>query len=149
MVRVVRESTVVDHKTGEVYSEEKVVQFPTEPAYVKLYLDDLGALLQLPGKTSALLHALVRGMDYDGCITLSTKKREIICDQVGLKRNSLCNSIAALVKSGILVKETRSDYVVNPAYFARGKWSDIVRKRRNFSMKVEYSADGSRVITTD
>ena len=142
-------STSVDHGTGEVRSEsrEQVLRLPQEPPYVKMYLDDLGAVLGVPAGPRDLLYHLVRKLDYDGFISLTPGARERICDAADIKRQTLANYLNTLCKSGILKHRGRGEYEMNPQYFARGDWKDICQRRADFVMQVKYRADGTKEVT--
>ncbi|WP_063657596.1 hypothetical protein [Candidatus Arsenophonus triatominarum] len=56
------EKSIVDTETGEIKRLESIntVRLPEEPPYVKLYLDDLVRINDLPKSTSKILYQFVR-----------------------------------------------------------------------------------------
>jgi|TARA_B110000503_G_C6912548_1_gene315299 hypothetical protein len=137
--------------TGEVKQESSVVQFThgKEPPYVKMYLDDLCALKHVPKAKRALLEMLLKKLDYDGYINLSPRYRDILCKQLGIKPQSLRNSIMDLCKAKLIKNVSTNEFSVNPYYFAKGDWKTVVEQRRNFHLTVAYNANGTRTISTD
>ncbi|MGH1462735.1 MAG: replication/maintenance protein RepL [Neptuniibacter sp.] len=137
----------VDRETGEVKEEKKVTVYsvPKEPAYIKLYLEDIGKLYELPNNSSSLLYELLRRMDYDGFISLNSTNKKMICKKTGYKVQSLDNYLQNLIKNKLFVREGRGVFKPDPHLFGKGEWSEI-HKRREAWIKVSYSADGDRSV---
>jgi hypothetical protein len=142
------ETHMVDHETGTVKESttEQVVRIPAEPPYVKLYLEDLGRLLDLPAGPRDILYSLARKMDYDGLISLTAAGRQRIADAHGLKIQTLNNYLSTLVKRDVLKLIGRGEFEMNPQLFAKGDWREIQRRRAAFTLTVTYSADGKRTL---
>lgn len=153
MAKVVRmhTNTEIDHSTGEIRRESKtdVLHFPSEPPYIKMYLDDISTLLSIPDSEKRVLTLMLKKLDYDGYITLSKRYRMLMCEQLGIKDQVLRNKIAKLKKSGVIASASYGEYMVNPNLFARGQWKDVVEQRRRFEMRISYSPDGERRIETE
>lgn len=148
--KVVQLSTreTMDHDTGVlVRSEhEQVLRFPPEPEFIKLYLADLSALLDVPPGPQGVLMALVKKLDYEGVITLSPASRERIANLLGIKIHTLANYITLLCEKQILRRTGRGEYEMNPHLMARGSWADILKRRASFELVVTYRSDGTRTI---
>lgn len=139
----------VHHETGQVVrtEHESVLRLPQEPEFIKLYLQDLSALLDVPAGPQSVLMALVRKLDYEGVITLSPASRERIAGALGIKVHTLANYITALCDKGVLKRTGRGEYEMNPHLMARGNWADILKRRQSFQMVVTYRPDGTRTIS--
>lgn len=140
--------TVASADTGEVVSYETltVSRLPVEPPFVKMYLDDLGRVLDLPGGPRDILYALVRKMDYDGVISLTAAARQRICDAHGIKPQTFANYLQALMKADVIRMAGRGEFVMNPSLFARGAWEDVRRLRCGFEMVVRYDREGGKTV---
>ena len=140
----------LDKETGEVItdSNEKLVRYDPEPPYIKMYIEDLCAVVNAPNSLKDVLFMSLRKLDYDGYITLSTRYRKQICTELGIKDGTLRNRLSMLVKRGFFYSEGGNEYLVNPNLFARGEWKNIVEQRRTFEMRIRYSPDGSKLIET-
>jgi hypothetical protein len=92
---------------------------------------------------------LLKKLDYDGYINLSPRYRDILCKQLGIKPQSLRNSIMDLCKAKLIKNVSTNEFSVNPYYFAKGDWKTVVEQRRNFHLTVAYNANGTRTISTD
>ena len=139
-----------DHTTGEVVSTEteKVYTFPSEPPYIKLYINDLAKLYGLSSGCSKFLYELISMMDYDGIITIVKSTKNRICDRLGIKLQTAENNLQRLLKSGVIIRHERCEYIANPNLFAKGSWT-CIRKLQNkwLEMSVTYE-NGERKIKT-
>jgi len=135
--------TVTDLQTGEAHSISEVVhhRVPAEPPFVKIYLDDICALSEVPKSQKDILYYLVRKLDYDGYITISKRYREFMCKELGIQPRSLTNKIHLLAKSGLIKTIGTNEYEANPYFFARGAWVDILNRRKegDFSLTINYN----------
>lgn len=141
----------IDGKTGELLREssKEVVKHPAEPPYVKLYIDDLCLLAEVPEALKKTLIFLLRKLDYDGYITLSQRYREIVCGKLRISSKTLRNRLTQLVSKKLLIKDGINEYQVNPFYFARGNWRTVVEQRKTFQMKITYTEKGKVIQTVE
>lgn len=149
--KVVQKSVtnVVDLHTGEVVetSQTNVFTLPSEPPYVKMYLDDICMLINVPDAQKALLLSLLRRLDYEGFITLSARSRKDIAKTLGIADQTFRNRLNELCKTGLIRRESTNEYSVNPKYFARGEWRNICAQREAFQLKITYSEKGRTIST--
>lgn len=143
--------SVTDLKTGEVVQEVRnnVFHIPAEPPYVKMYLDDICGLINVPDSHKALLLTLLRRLDYEGFITLSPRSRKEIAKGLGIADQTFRNRLNELCKCGLIRRESTNEYLVNPKYFARGEWKKICTQREAFKLTITYSEKGGRSIETE
>lgn len=138
---------VIDHETGEVinssYTSTQVKE--VEPNFVKMYVDDVGKLMDLRPKGSKVLHILVRLMNYYNIVTMVKPVKEMMCAELGMTVGSLNNEIDRLYRKGILIRKGRSVYVVDPELFGKGKWEHVKKIR----MIVDYDDKGNKTINTE
>lgn len=149
--RVIQQTTTrsFNHETGEVTHEtsENVSYLPTEPPYVKLYLDDIAKLYGLPKASSDLLHCLLRKMDYDGIITLVSSSKKRIAEDIGVKPQTIDNNIQSLLKADILRRAGRGEFMFNPNIVAKGDWKSIHKQRNKFlELTMTYTPEGERIV---
>jgi hypothetical protein len=139
----------VNHETGEITSETvtNVVQIRQEPPYVKMYIDDLCQLMEVPAADRKTLELLLRKLDYEGFITLSPRFRKETCERLKIKGQTFRNRLNRLCKSSIIRLHSTNEYEVNPRYFARGEWRSICERRESFEMRIRYSDKGREIIT--
>jgi len=141
------EKTEVDYETGEVVklTNSRVISLPQEPPYVKMYIEDLGKLLDVPPGPRMVLYHLAKRIDYDGFISLTPTSRERVAIACEINVRTMNNYLTHLSKSGILKHIGRGEYEMSPHLFAKGDWKDISRRRTNFEMTVRYE-NGKRII---
>ena len=147
-----RVETVVDVLTGELLLERKnVIDFnpvPPEPAYVKMYIDDLGKLLDLQsGHRDILLH-VAANVAYDGLVSMTAMRKSRIAAALECSVRSVDNAITEFVRRKILSRVGRAEYELNPCLFAKGSWKEIRERRLKFRARITYSPDFGRTIET-
>jgi hypothetical protein len=141
-----RESQTVVSEGGVVKSHTRktVIQFPKEPPFIKLYLDDVNRLYELPNNSTALLYELIKRLDYDGFITLNSTTKKMIGQRAGVSTGHIDNYLSKLVKKDIFRREGRGTYAPNPDIFGRGDWREIYKKRSAW-LKVSYGENGRKL----
>lgn len=153
------ETSVIDERTGELVSKRanKVLSWGDEPNYIKLYLQDIMYLSNMPKQYATLTACLLKRISYAGdedgmCIVLVPRIKQAICKEMDWKRiSSLDNAIQKLLAGKILYRVDRSIYRFNPYLFGKGDWQDIARLRlevnyddiagKTFKTNVEYKED--------
>lgn len=149
--KIIREttSTHVDNETGEItrQSHTNVLQLPKEPPYVKLYLEDVAVLNNLPKGASSLMHELLRQMNYEGMINLNSTVKKTIAKRLETTIQVIDNQMSKMVKNQVFFREGRGVIRPNPYIFGKGDWKDIY-KQRNAWITVNYDKDGNRYFTS-
>ncbi len=143
------EKTTVDKNTGEVLKEEnsKVVKIPSEPSFIKLYVEDISKLYNLPRGTDKLLFELLKHMSYEGQICLNSGMKRIISEKLNIQNTrTIDNNLSKFVKAKILDRVETGVYIANPNLFGKGSWSDIY-KLRTLWVKRTYKKDKTEVET--
>jgi len=147
--RVVQTTTnqIIDHETGEVIrtSNTEVTSREAEPPFVKLYIQDVSRLMDLPPSSSKLLTLLLKSMGYNNVVVMYKPIKEMMCEELGIRLNTLNDAVKLLHRKGILIRKARGVYVIDPEQFGRGKWEDIKKIR----MTVEYDEEQGKRISTE
>lgn len=134
MGRPVRTVISVDDTTGEVQSMSTVyVSAPQrEPPYLKLYLDGLDGLREVPLYCWPVLLWLLGRMPYansDPCFEFGNPMRQRAAGELQIKISQVNHAVSDLVKYGAILRTGRGLYQFNPVFFARGEWKDIQKLR--------------------
>lgn len=135
------ETLIFDEKTGEMVTKRanKVLNWGDEPRYIKLYLEDVMYLSDMPKQYAGLTMSLLKRVSYAGdedgmCVTLIPRIKKAICKELGWKNEkSLNNALTKLVEGKILYRIDRGLYRFNPYLFGKGDWQDIGRLRLEIS----------------
>lgn len=112
-------------------SEFTEIKVPSEPNYIKLYIQDIAFLNDIPKKYIKLLFALLRRTSYaneeDGlCIVLAPRIKKHIIKEIGWeKMSSLNNALSDLAKGKILKRLESNVYQFNAFFFGKGDWKKI------------------------
>jgi hypothetical protein len=144
---------IVDQLTGELlYDKTNVIdinKMPDEPAYIKLYIDDLSGLQELTAGETKILLYVAACSDYKGMVALPTGIKSRIAKSIGCSDGAVSNAVNLFCKKRILRKEGGGLYELNPDYFARGQWRKIRERRQAFYTKITYTPDGQRIVETN
>ena len=142
-----REESIVTEFQDEQKSISKKQKFPTEPPYVKFYLENITFLLNLPKPYSSIIFALLpyapHSDNENGWFGITKRVKEVVAKNTGHTVNYVEHVIGDLVKSTILYKDNSSPrsstYRFNPYLIARGEWKDILAIR----LQTYFYSDGS------
>jgi hypothetical protein len=142
-----KEEKQINYETGEitkhtVISEKKV---ESEPPYVKMYVNDIVRINNLPGAAGKVLNVLVANMTYGNTVVLIAPIKEIIVKETGLSINTINKAITQLNDTGIIIRSHRSVYVIDPTLFAKGRWQDI----KQLQLTISYGEDGKKEISSN
>ena len=144
----VTETVVLDKETGEVATMSKTSTYSVEgePPFIKLYINAVAKLSGLPDGSKSTLFELIKLVDYDGRIILNAGIKRIIAKNIGVKPHTIANTLTQLIKSNIISRIDTGIYLMNPFYFARGKWNDIMKSRINYvKISMMYSERGEEI----
>ena len=129
--------TLVINEQGELVSKRanRTLSWGSEPAFIKLYLQDVLYLSDMPKHHENILYELLKRSTYAGekdgmQVCLSAGIKRIISKELGLKNDrSINNALSDLVKGKILYRVETGVYNFNPWLFGKGDWQDISRLR--------------------
>lgn len=146
------EREIVDTYTGEVVSTmtTKTYTATKEPPYLKVYMQDIVALRNMPSSQADVLWAIAAWLPGAGCenpmvVALPKHIKELICEKLGWKNmHTLEKAITKLVQREILIREGSSVYRFNPYLFGKGAWKDIQALR----LTIDYDPQKGRRISS-
>jgi len=132
----------VDLKTGKAIESteqrERTVKIEQEPNFIKLYLQDICKLNDIPKTGSKLLNELLKYTSYNNKILLPSAIKKEIAKKLDTTVGTLDNALSKLTKKEILRREGTGVYILNPFFFGKGKWKDIKKIRTAW----EYGEEG-------
>jgi len=132
-----------DEQTGKLLetSVTHTVKLDQEPSFIKLYIKDMCKLNDIPKTANNVLNALLEICNYDNEIILNSHVKQKMCDELGMKMQSLNNGISKLTKSEFIDRIGRGTYRLNPYYFGKGKWQDI----QELQITWDYTTQGRKL----
>lgn len=137
--------SMIDMDGSVVGRVERDILSTGEPGYFKTYKSDLARLLSINPSHYMMLQWLMSYMDYNNVIAINPDMKNEIMNHMGLKtEQSVTNGIWMLSKTDLLIRKRRGVYLVNPKYFAIGRWKDIEKIRTT----ITYTEDG-RVLVVE
>jgi hypothetical protein len=124
-------SETIKSEDGRIINQSstKTARVEKEPNYVKLYLDDICILNNLPKTSSSILNELLVYANYNNEISLSVGVKNKIVKKLEITKGHLDNTLTKLTKSEILKNIDRGLYMLSPFIFGRGNWLDIKKIR--------------------
>lgn len=125
-------------------SEDKGYRYDSEPPHIKIYLQDVLYLADMPGRYNSLLRALFCRLGWDNRIVLNAALKRIIANEIGATLATVDNYLTDLVKGDILIREDKGLFVLNPYYFGKGKWTDI----EDLRIEINYTPQKGRTFAT-
>lgn len=131
-----------EHGQVLISEEEHTVNWGTEPNYIKLYLDNILYLTNLPKGLNSVLNAFLLRMSYGNQLVLNAALKRQIAKEINLSESSINNAITKLVQGEILKRIDTGLYLFNPHLFGKGEWRDIAKIR----LKVEFSPEGKTMM---
>ena len=136
--------TVTDENGVIRYQEEDLtVNWGKEPNYIKLYLDTVLYLKDLPKGLNTVLYALLKRMSYGNQLVLNAALKRQIAREIELSVSSINNAITKFVKGEMLERIDTGLYRVNPHIFGKGEWKDIARIR----LEVSFDSEGKTIMS--
>lgn len=138
----------VNGETGEIVLNETVREsflIEREPDFVKLYLEDISRLKDVPQGMNKVLFELMKAINYNGIIMAYKPVKELMANNMGISVNYLNKCIDEFYKKGILIRYARGVYIADPNLFAKGSWKDI----QNLRLVIEYNQNGTRALKSN
>lgn len=141
--RITTSETII-HTEGDKIISKTVRQsykMDTEDSYVKVYLEGLDYIKDMPKDCFVLLCKLMEYCTYaeptkaDGTndsfhINIMTNRKKRIADELGYNNvNSVSNLLTELIDGGVLFRLDKSCYRLNPWLFGRGEWRHMIDVR--------------------
>jgi len=138
---------ILDSETGEIIRTRKFTSalIDKEPPHVKIYLQDIAKINDLPPAASKVLNILIQNMGYNNMVPMLKPFKEVICHSLNIKMNTLEKVIALLLEKHIIHKFARGLYILDPYLFAKGRWENI----KNLRLIIEYDEYGNRRLTSN
>ncbi len=77
-INQIKKKEIINYETGELLIEEKDTSysFEREPDYIKIYLQDIIKLNNLPKSLNNILNSILKRTDYDNEIILIADKKK-------------------------------------------------------------------------
>lgn len=150
MTSIQRIHEVRDDLTGEIKERTSNVfeinKLPAEPAYIKLYVDDIGLLHGLRPVSREVLLYTAAASGYDGVASITARRRASIALTIGVTVGAVSNALTECVKVGLLRRVGHGEYEPNPAVFGRGSWAEIRERRSRFVASFVYGPEGRDIL---
>jgi len=147
--KVLQQTFAVDYETGEVKKETNVLRIPQEPAFIKLYLDDILYYHDMPRGLNPILQVFLRNMNWENRLILNSSLKKRMAESINLSVASIEKAITQLVKGEILIREDKGIYLFNPYLFGKGSWEAIHEIRLNVTYNLQGRSFSTQIKIAD
>lgn len=141
----VTQTQTVDLSTGEI------VQYDTTKTYTRkiesesfymTFIDYIAPLYNLKSDAAKnVLNWMCCHAEYNtGKVQLTTNQRDIACEELGMKSNSLSNHLKKL-KDLKLIEGERGDFIINPQIFWKGDTATRDKMLRDNEIKIIFKLE--------
>ena len=149
MATITYKTDNIDYSTGEVVTRSVTKKFKNdEPSYIKLYLQDIAYLHDIPKGAEVVLKELLKLVTYGTQeITVLSHHKKQIEKETGLAIKTIDSRIQDLANKGIIERVSRGVYTLNPYLFGKGDWKTIDQLRnKNIHLKIVYDKETNKRI---
>jgi len=145
-------TTVIDQEGNRIMeTQNRTIRYDTEPNYVKIYLDTVLYISDLPKGYNSILMSFLTHMtyastnnNYGGQIIYTNKQlKEDIANRNNVSLARVNQSLSDFCKGKLFERIGTATYRVNPHLFGKGDWSDIAKIR----MEITFDASGKSVMS--
>lgn len=145
-INQIREQIVLDEDGRSIKKETNTSYYiESEPPYVKMYLDTVLYLKDLPKGYNPVLMAILKRLPWanqDQDIAINAGMKRKMANEIGCSVSRINNAITDFVKGEVLYRVDTGVYRVNPYLFGRGDWNDIARLR----LEVTFDNEGTSIL---
>ena len=135
----------IDRETGEIIrcdiKKTHIVRLDPEDKFVQIYYEMLRTFYSIKYVSDLkLIIELASMANYNtGEIDLSTKKREVLCDRLGIKKTHLSTSLKRL-KELNLIRGEKGSYIIEEAVFWKGdkETRKELMKEKDFEFVIQF-----------
>jgi hypothetical protein len=127
---------------GEVRQKQstQTFSFSAEDDYIKVYIKHINHLSNLPAGLEGVIYELIKNVNYGNKIVINSHVKRDISVNTGKSFNTVNQYMSKLVECQILIREARGVYYLNPMFYGKGKWKDIVLLRDKLQVNIEYDS---------
>lgn len=137
------ETTIEKDGKTVTHTQRTKTRVGREPDYVKLYLQDVTYLSDMPKSYSNILYELCKYATYanddEGLIVIvNSYIKDTIAKTLGVTSQHIANALSKLCGGDVLEPIARGTYRLNPYLFGKGDWASI----RKIRLTVNYTLEG-------
>lgn len=139
-ITYVEDRQTLNPETGEVKEKQSIRQMsiPQEEDYIKVYIKHINYLNNLPQGLDSIIYVLMKYMTYGNQIVINSAIKRQIAEELDKKFNTVNQYISKLVSYDILIRIDTGIYILNPEFYGKGKWKDIMELREELEIKITY-----------
>lgn len=138
---------IQDSITGEIKEMKKFskIQIPTEENYIKIYIQHINYLNNLPQGLDPLIYELMKYMSYGNQIVINSAIKREIAEVLGKSFNTINQYLTKLVHYDVLIRKDTGVYYLNPLLYGKGDWKQIMELREELELTIQYAEKDYRI----
>jgi len=146
-ITYLEEEFKINNETGEIQEKStcRTIHLPREEDYVKIYINHINYLNNLPQGLDAIIYALLKRINYQNEIVINSAIKRQIAKELKKTFNTINQYITKLVQNDILIRVDTGIYYLNPIFYGKGSWKDILELRKKLEITIEYQ-EGKYII---
>jgi len=142
-----RTETITLTEAGELlaYDTNTTYSVGNEPPYVKMYLDTILYLKDLPKGYNPILLSILKRLPWanqEQGIAINASVKRMMAKEIGCSVTRIDHALTDFVKGELLYRIDKGLYNVNPMLFGRGEWADIAKLR----LEITFDGKGKTIM---
>lgn len=144
--------TIIDQDGSILEKKHNMTKrYEDEPEYIKMYLDTVLYLKDLPKGYNSILLAFLKRMTYSSnsnngggqMIYVNAHMKNEIASELSVSLARVNQAITDFVKGKIFFRAGRGTYQVNAHLFGKGDWQNI----KEIRMKIHFDPNGKSIMS--
>ncbi|CAK3046441.1 Plasmid replication protein RepL domain-containing protein [Vibrio crassostreae] len=110
---------------GKRHLDEGTGELIEEPAFVKLYINDLCKVKGVTGLQANIFHFMLKQMNDHNEVAYGSAAKERFCKSQGTTVSAFNNNIKKLIEHKLIERISRGEFRVNKKYAVKVDWSRV------------------------
>ena len=140
-----RKVKVVNKKTGEIREAEltKVYSITNSDKFYQMYTNGVTAVLGLKPELCDYVYMWLCANQNNNFISVNKVRRKKIAEECNISEPSVVRALKILTDNGILKRETKGNYILNPWYSWSGTANDrnALLENARVSIRIDITPD--------
>ena len=123
---------------GAKYLDKDTGEVSEEPDFVKVYIRHLCKVKDLNSNQSKMFNFMLSNMNYNNIVSYGSSSKKEFLDEINMKPQTFNNNVSKLISSGLIVRISKGEFLVNKKYAVKVDWTRV----QSIRWIADYSKDG-------
>lgn len=110
---------------GRRFLDENSGELTEEPAFIKLYINDLCKVKGLTGLQTKIFHFMLKNMNEHNEVSYGKSSKERFCSEHKTTTSAFNNNIKGLIDNNLIERINRGEFRVNKKYAVKVDWEKV------------------------